>query len=37
MKGNAILTPEAMDMYDHALGLLDASIKELRHVASTLR
>jgi two-component system, NarL family, sensor kinase len=36
MKGNAILTPEAMDMYDHALGLLDASIKELRHVAHNL-
>ena len=29
MKGNAIITQEAMDMYDHALGLLDTSIKEL--------
>lgn len=36
MKGNAIITQEAIDMYDHALGLLDASIKELRHVAHNL-
>jgi two-component system NarL family sensor kinase len=36
MKGNAIITREAMDMYDHALGLLDTSIKELRHVAHNL-
>jgi two-component system NarL family sensor kinase len=36
MKGNAIITPEAMDMYDHALGLLDTSIKELRNVAHNL-
>jgi two-component system, NarL family, sensor kinase len=36
MKGNAIITPEAMDMYDHALGLLDTSIKELRNVANNL-
>lgn len=36
MKGNAIITPEAMDMYDHALGLLDTSIKELRNVADNL-
>jgi signal transduction histidine kinase len=33
MKGNAIMTREAIDMYDHALGLLDISIKELRNVA----
>jgi signal transduction histidine kinase len=36
MKGNAIITREALDMYDHALGLLDTSIKELRHVAHNL-
>jgi signal transduction histidine kinase len=36
MKGNAIITPEALDLYDHALGLLDTSIKELRHVAHNL-
>jgi two-component system, NarL family, sensor kinase len=36
MKGNAIITQEGMDMYDHALGLLDTSIKELRHVAHNL-
>jgi len=36
MKGNAIITREAMDLYDHALGLLDTSIKELRHVAHNL-
>ena len=36
MKGNAIITQEAIDMYDHALGLLDTSIKELRHVAHNL-
>jgi signal transduction histidine kinase len=36
MKGNAIITPEALDMYDHALGLLDTSIKELRNVANNL-
>jgi two-component system, NarL family, sensor kinase len=36
MKGNAIITKEAIDLYDHALGLLDTSIKELRHVAHNL-
>jgi two-component system NarL family sensor kinase len=36
MKGNSIITQEAIDMYDHALGLLDTSIKELRHVAHNL-
>ena len=36
MKGNAIITQEAVEMYDHALGLLDTSIKELRHVAHNL-
>jgi two-component system NarL family sensor kinase len=36
MKGNAIITQEALDLYDHALGLLDTSIKELRHVAHNL-
>jgi signal transduction histidine kinase len=36
MKGNAIITREAIDLYDHALGLLDTSIKELRHVAHNL-
>jgi signal transduction histidine kinase len=36
MKGNAIITREAIDMYDHALSLLDTSIKELRHVAHNL-
>jgi signal transduction histidine kinase len=36
MKGNAIITREALDQYDHALGLLDISIKELRHVAHNL-
>jgi two-component system, NarL family, sensor kinase len=36
MKGNAIITPEAMDMYDHALGLLDTSLQELRNVAHCL-
>lgn len=36
MKGNAIITREAIDLYDHALGLLDTSIKELRHVANNL-
>jgi signal transduction histidine kinase len=36
MKGNAIITKEAIEMYDHALGLLDTSIKELRHVAHNL-
>jgi two-component system, NarL family, sensor kinase len=36
MKGNAIITREVMDQYDHALGLLDTSIKELRHVAHNL-
>lgn len=36
MKGNAIITREAINMYDHALGLLDTSIKELRHVANNL-
>lgn len=36
MKGNAIITKEAIDMYDHALSLLDTSIKELRHVAHNL-
>jgi len=36
MKGNAIITKEGIDQYDHALGLLDTSIKELRHVAHNL-
>ena len=36
MKGNAIINKEAMDQYDHALGLLDTSIKELRLVAHNL-
>ncbi len=36
MKGNAIITREAIDMYEHALSLLDTSIKELRHVAHNL-
>jgi two-component system, NarL family, sensor kinase len=36
MKGNAIITREAIDLYDHALGLLDTSIKELRHIALNL-
>jgi signal transduction histidine kinase len=36
MKGNAIITREAIDLYDHALSLLDTSIKELRHVAHNL-
>jgi signal transduction histidine kinase len=36
MKGNAIITKESLDLYDHALGLLDTSIKELRHVAHDL-
>ena len=36
MKGNAIITREVMDQYDHALGLLDTSIKELRHVAHNM-
>jgi two-component system, NarL family, sensor kinase len=36
MKGNSIITQEAIDMYDHALGLLDTSIRELRHVAHNL-
>jgi two-component system NarL family sensor kinase len=36
IKGNAIITPEVMALYDHALGLLDASIKELRYVACYL-
>ncbi len=36
MKGNAIITREAIDMYDHALSLLDTSIKELRHIAHNL-
>lgn len=36
IKGNAIITKEAIDMYDHALGLLDTSIRELRHVAHNL-
>ena len=36
MKGNAIITQEGLDLYDHALGLLDTSIKELRHVAHNL-
>jgi signal transduction histidine kinase len=36
MKGNAIITSDAIDQYDHALGLLDTSIKELRLVAYNL-
>jgi signal transduction histidine kinase len=36
MKGNSIITQEAIEMYDHALSLLDTSIKELRHVAHNL-
>jgi two-component system, NarL family, sensor kinase len=36
MKGNAIITWEGIDLYDHALGLLDNSIKELRYVAYNL-
>jgi two-component system NarL family sensor kinase len=36
MKGNAIITREALDLYDHALGLLDKSIKELKNVAHNL-
>jgi two-component system, NarL family, sensor kinase len=36
MKGNSIITREGLDLYDHALGLLDTSIKELRHVAHNL-
>jgi signal transduction histidine kinase len=36
MKGNAIITREAIDLFDHALGLLDTSIKELRHVSHNL-
>lgn len=36
MKGNAVITREAMDQYDYALGLLDTSIKELRLVAYNL-
>jgi signal transduction histidine kinase len=36
MKGNAIITQEGIDQYDHALGLLDMSITELRHVAHNL-
>lgn len=36
MKGNVIINKEEMDQYDHALGLLDTSIKELRLVAHNL-
>jgi len=36
MKGNALITSEGMDLYDHALGLLDTSIKELQHVSQSL-
>jgi two-component system, NarL family, sensor kinase len=36
MKGNAIITREGIDLYDHALGLLDTSINELRLVAYNL-
>jgi two-component system NarL family sensor kinase len=36
MKGNAIITRESMDQYDHALGLLDTSIKELQLIAYNL-
>jgi len=36
MKGNAIITKEGLDLYDHALGLLDTSIKELKLVAYNL-
>jgi len=36
MKGNAIITREGLDLYDHALGLLDTSVKELRLVAYNL-
>ena len=36
MKGNAIINKEEMDQYDHALGLLDTSLKELRLVAHNL-
>jgi signal transduction histidine kinase len=36
MKGNVILTREALEMYDHARGLLDNSIKELKGVADSL-
>jgi two-component system, NarL family, sensor kinase len=36
MKGKAIITREGIDLYDHALGLLDNSIKELRLVAYNL-
>ena len=36
MKGNAIISSEGMDQYDHALELLDTSIRELRQVAHNL-
>jgi signal transduction histidine kinase len=36
MKGNAIIARETIDQYDHALGLLDSSIKELQLVAYNL-
>jgi two-component system NarL family sensor kinase len=36
MKGNAVITREAMEQYDHALGLLDTSIKELQLIAYNL-
>lgn len=36
MKGNAIISREGMDQYDHALELLDTSIRELRQVAHNL-
>jgi two-component system, NarL family, sensor kinase len=36
MKGNAIITRESMDQYDHALGLLDTSLRELQLVAYNL-
>jgi two-component system, NarL family, sensor kinase len=36
MKGNAVLTKESLEIFDHALGLLDNSLKELTNVANCL-
>jgi two-component system, NarL family, sensor kinase len=36
MGNNAIITPEGLVSYEHALGLLDTSFRKLRHIAHNL-
>lgn len=36
MKGNVVLSPESVELYDRVLGMLDFSIQELRRVAHNM-